>query len=316
MPNPRVSVIIPTYNGGHWLPETIGSVRIQSFQDYEIIVIDDGSSEPIQPHLPNDPRIIYIHQDNSGTSAARNRGLALARGEFIAFLDHDDKWKPDKLERQVNLLDRHHELGFVFCDYESFGQDAPRPNGFSRGMISRMPSIPLDPEGFVVEASDAYYLLLQDLFVQIPSTWMIRRILIERIGGFNPLLRRGGEDLHLALRLAEKCRFGFHGDAMTFRREFAGSLSARNDWQEELLLVMNLLLKNGEISTQASQHTFRARRECARNLARKDFREKNYRKACVKLAIALEKAIPFEKSTIKDIVFYLYSKICSFSKNY
>lgn len=314
MINPIVTVIIPTYNGSRWLPEAISSVRSQSFQDYEIIIVDDGSTESIATQIPDDPRIIYVHQENSGTSNARNRGLQMARGEYIAFLDHDDKWKENKLEKQVNLIKRHEEIGLLFCDYESFSSNPKRPNGFSRGTISKISSTALKPEGFIIDSPDVFSLLLIDLFVQIPSTWMIRRKTIEGVNGFEPLLRRGGEDLNLALRLAERCRFGFHNEALTIRREFPESLSAKNIWEDEMLLALNLLLENGNLSTHSRKLTFDTRRKLARNLARIDIKHKNYKAAIMKLKTALEGAKFFDGSTVKDIYYLYYSKIKSYTK--
>lgn len=104
---PRVSVIIPTYNRREYVQEAIDSALAQTFTDYEIIVIDDGStdgtSEALQARYGN--RIHYEWQENQGESVARNRGIELARGEYIAFLDSDDLWHPEKLAKQI--------IGFV-----------------------------------------------------------------------------------------------------------------------------------------------------------------------------------------------------------
>ena len=101
-PTPKVSVIIPTYNRGAFITNAINSVLAQSFKDYEVLVIDDGSTdntpEVLQPYLD---KIKYIHQENSGVSAARNAGIRQAQGEWIAFLDSDDEWFPDYLEWQM-----------------------------------------------------------------------------------------------------------------------------------------------------------------------------------------------------------------------
>lgn len=308
MTNPRVSVVTPTYNGSSWLAETIASVTSQTFQDFEIIIVDDGSTEPVQHCLPKDSRIIFCRQDNAGTSASRNKALHLARGELIAFLDHDDKWLPEKLEKQLDLLDRYPQIGFVFCDYISFGTDEKRPNGFSRGTLSKLPFIEPETGIFLLNNGDIFDFLLDDLFVQIPSTWMVRSDLLRTVGGFDPLLRRGGEDLHLALRLSEKCNFAFHQDAMTMRREFPQSLSALSNWQVEMLLVLNLLWENGDLSNTAKSKVFAKRREFARNLARLDIDAGLNKEAQRKILMALEGCSPFHKSTLVSI-FYLLKTV-------
>lgn len=301
MTKPRVSVITPTYNGSAWLPETLGCVFAQTFQDFEVIVIDDGSKESIEACLPSEPRLRYIRQDNAGTSAARNRALAVAKGEFIAFLDHDDKWHAEKLEKQVSLLDRHPEVGFVFCDYASFGSATPRPNGFTRGILSKIAVREPEPGVFLIEEKEIFKRLLGDLFVQIPSTWMIRHELLKDIGGFEPALRRGAEDWHVALRLAEKCQFAYLNHALTMRREYPQSLSASSNSQVEMLRALNLLREKGKISPDARSEVFRMRREYARNLARVDLLENRPEEARKKLFMALEHSSPLLRSTWTDI---------------
>ena len=105
---PRISVIIPTYRHGDTVLETLDSVFAQTFTDYEVIVVNDGSpddtAERLRP-LAETGRIRYFEQPNGGQANARNRGLAEARGEFIAYLDDDDLWPPDKLEWQLDSLE-------------------------------------------------------------------------------------------------------------------------------------------------------------------------------------------------------------------
>jgi len=114
----KVSVIIPTYNRADLVTQTIDSVLQQSFTDREIIVIDDGSTDDTQDRLsPYLDRIRYIRQPNSGVNAARNTGLQVARGEFIALLDSDDLWMDFKLELDVAILDKFPDVGFVYSDF-------------------------------------------------------------------------------------------------------------------------------------------------------------------------------------------------------
>src|SRR5947209_3795753 len=104
----RVSVIIPLYNKAPYVRRTLDSVRAQTFADYEVIVVDDGSTDGGAAVVEGfgDPRFRLIAQPNAGPGAARNRGLAEAGGEFVAFLDADDEWLPTFLERSLALLDR------------------------------------------------------------------------------------------------------------------------------------------------------------------------------------------------------------------
>jgi len=113
---PKISVIIPIYNAERYLSETIESVMAQTYSDWEIVAVDDGSTDKT-PEILKDhekklsKKLCVITQKNSGVSIARNTAIAAARGEYIAFLDHDDLWLPEKLEKQVKLLDSNKKLG-------------------------------------------------------------------------------------------------------------------------------------------------------------------------------------------------------------
>ena len=111
---PRVSVIIPVYNCERYISEAIESILVQTYESYEIIVIDDGSTDntplALQPYIET---IHYVYQENQGVSAARNHGIDLAQGELIAFLDADDFFLPDKLTAQVGVFDAQPNLGIV-----------------------------------------------------------------------------------------------------------------------------------------------------------------------------------------------------------
>src|SRR6266571_8138521 len=105
MSGPRVSVVIPTYNSSQYLVNAVDSVLAQSVADCEVLVIDDGSSDDTQEVMSRyGPPVRYIHQPNGGVAVARNRGIEESRGRYVAFLDADDTWYGDKLERQLAAL--------------------------------------------------------------------------------------------------------------------------------------------------------------------------------------------------------------------
>src|SRR4051812_17019821 len=105
---PSVSIIIPAYNSERYLRASLQSVLEQTYRDYEVIVVDDGSTDGTKAAvLGVEGSIRYIYQSNQGPSAARNTGIAAARGDFICFLDADDSWTPDKLAIQVEFMERN-----------------------------------------------------------------------------------------------------------------------------------------------------------------------------------------------------------------
>ena len=119
---PLVSIIMPAFNAAYFIQESIQSVLAQSFSDFELIVINDGSTDDTSALVQNvkDPRIILIEQENAGVAAARNNGIEVSRGKFIAFLDSDDLWSKTKIEKQVNLLTSNPEIGLTYSDIFCF----------------------------------------------------------------------------------------------------------------------------------------------------------------------------------------------------
>ena len=119
--NPTVSVIIPTYNRVHLIRRAIQSVLNQTYQDFEVIIVDDGSTDNTEEVVKsfNDPRIRYIrHEKNKGAATARNTGIKAARGKFIAFQDSDDEWLPEKLEKQMKVFENTPaKVGVVYTGF-------------------------------------------------------------------------------------------------------------------------------------------------------------------------------------------------------
>jgi glycosyltransferase involved in cell wall biosynthesis len=183
-----VSVIIPTFNSAGYLVQAIQSVLAQTYQEFEIIVVDDASTDHTEEALrPFANRICYVRQERGGPSVARNRGILQARGELIAFLDADDLWRPTKLARQVEYLNHHPEVCLVYTDFTRGPQ--PGSNNESRLQVFK----PRD-------SAHAFHGLLEENFIATPTV-MVRRSALARSGLFDPKLR-GSEDIDLWLRLA------------------------------------------------------------------------------------------------------------------
>jgi glycosyltransferase involved in cell wall biosynthesis len=188
---PQVSVIIPTYNRGWILKEAIDSVLTQDYKDFELIVVDDGSTDNTSEILAsygNGIRVLF--QENKGVSAARNRGIAEASGQFIAFIDSDDLWLPQKLSTQVEFFNQTPDA--LICQTEEVWiRKGKRVNPKMRHK---------KPSGMIFEPS-------LELCLVSPSAVMIRRVLFDRVGAFDVTLP-ACEDYDLWLRIS--CRFPVH----------------------------------------------------------------------------------------------------------
>lgn len=207
---PKVSVIMPCYNQARFVGEAIQSVLNQTYQDFELIVVDDGSTDGSHDIVAaiGDRRIRYHYQSNQGLAAARNAALCLARGEFVAFLDADDLFLPEKLTLQVQALDNQPEVGLVAGGY-LFVDELGKPLAERRPWCYR-PHLDLST-------------WLRDCPV-IVNAVLVRREWLKHVGGFDPALRRV-EDWDLWLRMAYRgcrmvwtphvvCAYRMHGEQM------------------------------------------------------------------------------------------------------
>jgi glycosyltransferase involved in cell wall biosynthesis len=210
-PKPLISVIIPTYNSAAFVPQAIESVRQQTYEYFEIIVIDDGSTDHteavLQPYLNS---IRYFKKSNGGPSAARNLGIAKARGEFIAFQDADDLWLPEKLQVQMDYLATHPEIAVVYTDLIQFNHQGQ----VSFSLTERYGAI---PSGYIFEE------LLVNHAVTLSSV-IVRRSCIDEVGGFDESLI-GAEDYNFYLRMARRFQFGFLNQPLVQKRLHTHNLS-------------------------------------------------------------------------------------------
>ena len=199
---PLVSVIIPVRNGRAYIDEAIDSVLSQSFRSFEIVVINDGSTDGDYDQLTQkDPRIRVLHLAGNGVSTARNRGMQAAQGGVIAFLDADDVWFPGKLQAQVNYLQVHPEVGVVFGGFLKW--EASQGEGFPPASELVIDCLGLTfPE--TARSGWLYTRLLMGLLVGM-NTAMVRRSVLDAIGGFNTSLSQAEDyDFWLkASRIAE-----------------------------------------------------------------------------------------------------------------
>src|SRR4030042_4369188 len=130
---PKVSVIIPTFNHGHYIKKAIDSLLNQTYKDFETIIIDDGSRDNTKDIVASYGNVVrYIYQENKGLPHARNTGIAAARGIYVAFLDADDYFEEKNLEKKVSFLETHSNIDWVFSDWDYIDEDG---NFIERGSI-------------------------------------------------------------------------------------------------------------------------------------------------------------------------------------
>ena len=196
---PKVTVAIPTHNRSALVVEALESVLQQQYDDREILVIDDGSSDDTQLRLqPYLDRIRYVRQENRGRAGSRNRAIAEASGEYVAFLDSDDLWLPGKLERQVAALDADPSLGMVHGhveDIDELGRTLAEATAQHRRTFTE------------VHRNSATYAGYALRCMCLTSAIMVRRETLVAVGGFDGAMEQ--EDLDLYLRLALDSRIAF-----------------------------------------------------------------------------------------------------------
>jgi len=204
---PAVSIIIPTYNRAHLIGQSLDSVFSQTFQDFEIIVVDDGSTDHTEKVLARyKDRIRYIKQDNAGVSAARNRGILASTGDFIGFLDSDDLWMPTKLAKQVALLRERPDIHLCYTDLYQAREPTEKPCKTLFDLVA-------------FRGNTLLTTLLMQSPILIPSV-IFRREILTSVGLFDTALI-SAEDFDFLLRIAAKYKCAYIDECLVFVREHA-----------------------------------------------------------------------------------------------
>ncbi len=212
---PKISVVIPAYNAMNYLPETLDNLLRQTYDDFEVIIVNDGSSDRIEQWFSQlqDRRIHLISQENKGLAEARNTGIFNAKGEYLAFLDADDLWEPTKLEKQLCVLEENPEVGLVYTWVEYINE-----TGKSTGRILKHQF-----EGNVWEK------LTECNLVECGSVAMVRRSSFDDVGIFDPNLGSCVEDWDMWLRIAARFPFKVVKEVLVYYRQHSNSGS--KNWQ-------------------------------------------------------------------------------------
>jgi glycosyltransferase involved in cell wall biosynthesis len=235
---PTISVIIPTYNAIKTVLDTIASVQAQSYRDIEILVINDGSTDNLLGCLAptvKDARVKIYSYPNGGLSVARNRGIARSTGEYIAFIDADDLWTPDKLERQLQALEANPSAGLAYSWTYFMEEDGQRYHT----------DRPIWFEGDVLKD-----LILWN-FLCHGSNPLIRRSVIDAVGEFDPTLP-AAEDWDYWLRIAAQWEFALVPQPQIYYRQSGGAMSAKVEVMEMAQLeVLDRAVKRSPASLQS-----------------------------------------------------------------
>ncbi len=243
---PLISVIVPAYNAENTILKTIESVRHQTFSDFELIVLNDGSTDRTLELLDTikDDRLKIFSYENQGASVARNRGIAHAMGEYISFIDADDLWTPRKLEMQLDALQRHPKAGVAYSW-----------------------TVLIDEEGKFLFAQDPLYFegnvypnLLVDCFIASGSNVLINRRSVESVGAFDSNLIIGA-DWEYYLRLAHQWPFAVvHKYQVLYRLSSWSMVAAVEKTEKHIFAVVN---KAFLVAHPTLQHL---KKECLENV--------------------------------------------------
>lgn len=224
MKTERVSIVVATYNYARFLPTALHSICAQTYTNWEAIVVDDGSTdntaEIVKPYL-EDPRFRYVRTENRGQPAAKNRGIREACGELVAFLDGDDVWLSEKLERQVDLFRTDPAVGVVYCERRTIGPTGERLDGYQSAL----------------HRGNVLQWMFKDNFVCFSSS-MARRAVLEEAGLFDEHIPLA-IDYDLWLRVAVKHRFDYVDQPLVLYRTGHANLSCREE--ERLRIALRIM---------------------------------------------------------------------------
>lgn len=204
MNSPKVSIIIPNYNYAKYIAETIDSVLAQTYPNFEVIVVDDGSKDDSLKILEKYAgQIKVIKQQNQGVSRARNNGAANSAGEYLAFLDADDVWLPAKLERQMQRFFEDSEVGLVHCSMKFIDIEGKITGESRKGK-----------EGWVAEE---LLKLKEGVVIGAGSTAVVKRALFDKIKGFDHRLTTAA-DWEFCYRIARDNKIAFVSEPLVLYR--------------------------------------------------------------------------------------------------
>lgn len=262
---PKVSVIIPTYNRENYICEAIDSILSQTYKDFEIIIVDDGSTDNTKDIIKKyENKVLYFYQANAGPGAARNRGIKEAKGELIAFLDADDVWLPDKLKSEIEVFDKSSACDLVYCNGEFIDEEGRslKRNVCCSSGLSKTEEVSFDR---ILEKWDIY-----------PSMVMVKKNILIEFGGFDE--EYGFEEYILWFNIAQKYKI-FYLDENLVKRKFSiQSLTHRDPRKMRNREIQFYIKANSYFPAYKAYFLKRISRSLF-TLGRLEFIDKNYKEA-------------------------------------
>ncbi len=271
---PQVSVIIPTYNYGHFIKEAIMSVLSQSYSDLEVIVVDDGSTDETSSIISSvkDSRISYIYQENQGLASARNSGIEIASGEYIGFLDADDIWMPNKLELQLSRFKKRSDVGLIYTGYEVIDDSGTY-------IVTRKAH---KSEGDLISQ-----LILGNIVSGSATTSLVRRKCFDKAGLFDKTLL-SCEDWDMWLRIAQFADFDCIDQPLAKIRLHGSNITCDPGQMEKgLFAVIEKFYSDESLSSELKLLKSRAMAGAHRDSANFYFRSGQYEQAFAHLITAI-----------------------------
>lgn len=290
-----ISVVIPTYNNAHLIGDALESVFKQSFRDYEIIVVDDGSTDHTRELLkPYTERITYYHQENQGLAVARNTGLRLAGGEYITYLDADDIWHPENLRVKADILKRFPGLGGVFSDFLIFDASGVRdPRGTKKlfpffrrtgrdfkDIFQHTDTVQVEPgRSAIVHHGQVFDSLFWGNFI-LPTSMVFNRSFAQAVGEFRPHMRTQ-QDYEYWLRFSKSYPLAYVDDVLVSYRRHPQQLTDHSKIERMLLAIREIIDLYEEEFRHAGKSSLYNRRkaEILTNLAKVYIRQGKTSKA-------------------------------------
>lgn len=313
-----ISVILPTYNRAKYIVDAIESVLNQTCRDIELIIVNDGStddtSQVIAPFL-NDGRIRYVVQENAGAASARNRGIALSTGRYVAFIDSDDIWKKDKLEIQLSIMNRLPEVALVCSDFSSRDDEGRVKPSHIKSYFSVFDDYDLgyqDVFGHTLEEGHIYWgkiyetMLFGNLI--LTSTCFCRRDVFNQMGVFDTRYETL-EDYDLFLRITRQYDAAFVDKPLVCYRYSANQLSGEAFFGKLCLNLIEIFEKN-VVSIDDKQFLMRNKKRIKRHRGMIHYQQAYFYFSHDKMASAANfywKSIRHDPARYKSYVYLLFS---------